>query len=179
MVRIALGGMVGAHELSGFLAWRSFSAEPLQNGQRRWRDGSLEEDLPMRSLSEMFNVNYFLVSQTNPHIVPVLNLKKRVNRKLGNLLEAEWKHRCAVSTLSVPLPFAEALTAAYMPIPLSLALEWKHWCAVLPAPPTPLPPSEKLDAVSMLKTSFSAALPAEPEHTRAANVIPWHCRVQP
>ena len=48
----------------------------------------------MRSLSEMFNVNYFLVSQTNPHIVPVLNLKKRVNRKLGNLLEAEWKHRC-------------------------------------------------------------------------------------
>ena len=47
----------------------------------------------MRSLSEMFNVNYFLVSQTNPHIVPVLNLKKRVNRKLGNLLEAEWKHR--------------------------------------------------------------------------------------
>ena len=50
----------------------------------------------MRSLSEMFNVNYFLVSQTNPHIVPALNLKKRVNRKLGNLLEAEWKHRCAV-----------------------------------------------------------------------------------
>lgn len=49
----------------------------------------------MRSLSEMFNVNYFLVSQTNPHIVPVLNLKKRVNRKLGNLLEAEWKHRCS------------------------------------------------------------------------------------
>ena len=49
----------------------------------------------MRSLGEMFNVNYFLVSQTNPHIVPALNLKKRFNRKLGNLLEAEWKHRCA------------------------------------------------------------------------------------
>ena len=60
---------------------------------RRWRDGSLEEDLPMRTLSEMFNVNYFLVSQTNPHIVPALNMKRRVNRKLGNLLEAEWKHR--------------------------------------------------------------------------------------
>ena len=49
----------------------------------------------MRTLSEMFNVNYFMVSQTNPHIVPALNLKRRVNRKLGNLLEAEWKHRCA------------------------------------------------------------------------------------
>ncbi|EIE18504.1 patatin-domain-containing protein [Coccomyxa subellipsoidea C-169] len=72
----------------------TFSAESMQESQRRWRDGSLEEDLPMRSLSEMFNVNYFLVSQTNPHIVPALNLKKRVNRKLGNILEAEWKHRC-------------------------------------------------------------------------------------
>ena len=63
------------------------------DAQRRWRDGSLEEDLPMRSLSETFNVNYFLVSQTNPHIVPLLNLKKRVNRKLGNVVETEWKHR--------------------------------------------------------------------------------------
>ncbi len=27
---------------------------------RRWRDGSLEEDLPMRGLREMFNINYFL-----------------------------------------------------------------------------------------------------------------------
>ena len=62
---------------------------------RRWADGSLEEDLPMRTLSEMFNVNYFLVSQTNPHIVPALNLKKHFNRKLGNLLEQEWKHRQA------------------------------------------------------------------------------------
>jgi TAG lipase/steryl ester hydrolase/phospholipase A2/LPA acyltransferase len=53
----------------------------------------LEEDLPMRTLSEMFNVNYFLVSQTNPHIVPALNMKRRLNRKLGNLLETEWKHR--------------------------------------------------------------------------------------
>ena len=75
----------------------------MKDSQRRWRDGSLEEDLPMRSLSEMFNVNYFLVSQTNPHIVPALNLKKRVNRKLGNILEAEWKHRHAFSPLSVPL----------------------------------------------------------------------------
>jgi TAG lipase/steryl ester hydrolase/phospholipase A2/LPA acyltransferase len=47
----------------------------------------------MRTLSEMFNVNYFLVSQTNPHIVPALNMKRRLNRKLGNLLETEWKHR--------------------------------------------------------------------------------------
>ena len=55
----------------------------------------------MRSLSETFNVNYFLVSQTNPHIVPALNLKKRFNRKLGNLVEAEWKHRWAHTAFGV------------------------------------------------------------------------------
>ncbi|KAK9843908.1 hypothetical protein WJX84_008684 [Apatococcus fuscideae] len=75
-------------------AAESLSTTSVRTTERRWRDGSLEEDLPMRGLSETFNVNYFLVSQTNPHIVPALNLKKQVNRKLGNFLEAEWKHRC-------------------------------------------------------------------------------------
>lgn len=70
-----------------------YTPEAEKEASRRWRDGSLEEDLPMRTLSEMFNVNYFLVSQTNPHIVPALNMKRRFNRKLGNLLETEWKHR--------------------------------------------------------------------------------------
>lgn len=36
-----------------------FSADALAGeGERRWRDGSLEEDLPMRGLSELFSVNY-------------------------------------------------------------------------------------------------------------------------
>ncbi|KAK9795501.1 hypothetical protein WJX73_009996 [Symbiochloris irregularis] len=82
-----------ARDANGELV-RATGHPSMHEGERRWRDGSLEEDLPMRSLGEMFNVNYFLVSQTNPHIVPALNLKKRFNRKLGNLAEAEWKHRC-------------------------------------------------------------------------------------
>lgn len=44
----------------------------------------------------MFNCNHFLVSQTNPHIVPLLNLKKAFSRKWANILEAELKHRCQV-----------------------------------------------------------------------------------
>jgi len=32
-------------------------------------DGSMEQDLPMQQLSEMFNVNHFIVSQANPHAV--------------------------------------------------------------------------------------------------------------
>lgn len=62
--------------------------------ERRWRDGSLELDLPMRGLSEMFNVNYFLVSQTNPHIVPFLYMKRGLSRRAASLFEAELKHRC-------------------------------------------------------------------------------------
>merc|ERR1712203_910894 len=33
----------------------------------RWRDGSMQNDLPMTRLGELFNVNYFIVSQVNPH----------------------------------------------------------------------------------------------------------------
>lgn len=32
-----------------------------------YSDGSLENDLPMQQLSELFNVNHFVVSQVNPH----------------------------------------------------------------------------------------------------------------
>ena len=62
----------------------------------------------MRSLSETFNANYFLVSQTNPHIVPLMNMKKRINRKFGNFVEAEWKHRCATAVCLLPMCLHDA-----------------------------------------------------------------------
>jgi TAG lipase/steryl ester hydrolase/phospholipase A2/LPA acyltransferase len=51
---------------------------------RRWRDGSLEIDLPMMQLKELFNVNHFIVSQANPHIAPLLRMKKLVRAYGGN-----------------------------------------------------------------------------------------------
>lgn len=62
--------------------------------ERRWRDGSLEDDLPIQTLREMFNVNYFIVSQTNPHILPLLNLRSKLNKRIATAIEIEWKHRC-------------------------------------------------------------------------------------
>lgn len=44
---------------------------------RRWLDGSVEADLPMLRLSRMHNVNHYVVSQTNPHVVPFLDKKDR------------------------------------------------------------------------------------------------------
>ncbi|XP_043724492.1 triacylglycerol lipase SDP1-like isoform X2 [Telopea speciosissima] len=67
---------------------------------RRWRDGSLESDLPMMQLKELFNVNHFIVSQANPHISPLLRLKELLRTyggnfaaKLAQLAEMEVKHR--------------------------------------------------------------------------------------
>ncbi|XVF07151.1 hypothetical protein REPUB_Repub06bG0113900 [Reevesia pubescens] len=78
---------------------------------RRWRDGSLEVDLPMMQLKELFNVNHFIVSQANPHIVPLLRLKEFVRAfggnfaaKLAQLTEMEVKHRFSqILELGFPL----------------------------------------------------------------------------
>lgn len=52
-------------------------------GARHWRDGSLETDLPIGPLKELFNVNHFIVSQANPHIAPLLRLKETVRQYGG------------------------------------------------------------------------------------------------
>lgn len=78
---------------------------------RRWRDGSLESDLPMMQLKELFNVNHFIVSQANPHIAPMLRLKEFVRAyggqfaaKLAQLTEMEVKYRChQILELGFPL----------------------------------------------------------------------------
>lgn len=50
-----------------------------EDGQRvpympslRWTDGSLKSDLPGIRLRRLHNVNHFIVSQTNPHVIPFL-----------------------------------------------------------------------------------------------------------
>lgn len=58
---------------------------------RRWRDGSLEIDLPIKQLKELFNVNHYIVSQANPHIAPLLRLKEMV-RGFGGSFGAKVTH---------------------------------------------------------------------------------------
>jgi len=40
---------------------------PYYHETLKWSDGSVESDLPMQRLSELFNINHFVVSQVNPH----------------------------------------------------------------------------------------------------------------
>jgi TAG lipase/steryl ester hydrolase/phospholipase A2/LPA acyltransferase len=39
-------------------------------GTERWIDGSFGNDLPMSRIGRLHNVNHFLVSQVNPHVLP-------------------------------------------------------------------------------------------------------------
>lgn len=43
---------------------------------RRWVDGSLSDDLPMKRLSRLYGVNHFIVSQTNPIVLPFVTAEK-------------------------------------------------------------------------------------------------------
>eukprot|EP00180_Rhodochaete_pulchella_P000919 Plantae.Rhodophyta-Rhodochaete_pulchella.ctg17458.p1 GENE.Plantae.Rhodophyta-Rhodochaete_pulchella.ctg17458~~Plantae.Rhodophyta-Rhodochaete_pulchella.ctg17458.p1 ORF type:complete len:513 (+),score=40.76 Plantae.Rhodophyta-Rhodochaete_pulchella.ctg17458:166-1539(+) len=36
----------------------------------RWVDGSIKSDVPIARVGELFNVNHFIVSQVNPHVIP-------------------------------------------------------------------------------------------------------------
>ncbi|GAM18160.1 hypothetical protein SAMD00019534_013350, partial [Acytostelium subglobosum LB1] len=64
----------------------------------KFTDGSVEADLPMNRLSELFNVNHFIVSQVNPHVIPFISDKaiKSTNSvvdALKYLGKSEIKHR--------------------------------------------------------------------------------------
>ncbi len=69
----------------------------------KWVDGSLQHDLPFETLGTCFNVTNFIVSQVNPHIVPLLS--RDVNRPhervsgcktLEQYLVADLRHRMAM-----------------------------------------------------------------------------------
>ena len=74
---------------------------PWNPSGHRWIDGSVENDLPMLRLSEMFNVNHFIVCQVNPHVVPFLqasaakesSLVRSVASTAFFLVKSEIQHR--------------------------------------------------------------------------------------
>lgn len=43
---------------------------PYHSDGSRWIDGSVSSDVPLARIGELFNVNHFIVSQTNPHVIP-------------------------------------------------------------------------------------------------------------
>lgn len=55
------------------LSRRRGKVEPWMKNER-WIDGSVHGDLPFDALRQMLDINHFITSQTNPHVVPLLAL---------------------------------------------------------------------------------------------------------
>ena len=66
----ALPGLFEPVEL---MAKRGDRIEPYHPSALQYSDGSMEHDLPMQRVSELFNVNNFIVSQVNPHVLPFVD----------------------------------------------------------------------------------------------------------
>eukprot|EP00128_Syssomonas_multiformis_P015661 Colp12_sorted_trinity150504_noHs@6450 len=68
---------------------------PWNPSGHKWSDGSIESDLPMARLSELFNVNHFIVCQVNPHVVPLMNKHGNffMSGITSKLITSELRHR--------------------------------------------------------------------------------------
>lgn len=51
-------------------------------------DGSVSDDLPAKRLSRLYGVNHYVVSQTNPHVIPFVSDGHRKETALGLMTEA-------------------------------------------------------------------------------------------
>lgn len=82
--------------------------DPVTGEHRQWNpspqrfiDGSVDNDLPMTRLAEMFNVNHFIVSQVNPHVTPFLSKDDHLSPENKHALKSantgddmDWLHTC-------------------------------------------------------------------------------------
>lgn len=63
-------------------------------------DGSVAQDLPMQKISELFNVNTFIVSQVNPFVIPfisedgggILGTHSSISKKFRSFINNEISH---------------------------------------------------------------------------------------
>jgi TAG lipase/steryl ester hydrolase/phospholipase A2/LPA acyltransferase len=67
---------------------------------KEWIDGSIQQDLPMETMSSCFNVTNFIVSQVNPHVVPFIGeeinipqLRNSPFYTLESIIAADVRHR--------------------------------------------------------------------------------------
>lgn len=58
---------------------------------RKWVDGSLSDDLPMKRLSRLYGVNHFIVSQTNPLVLPFINVENKQNGVISTVSNTAFK----------------------------------------------------------------------------------------
>lgn len=70
----AIPGMFAQVKLMQKLNDGSIVAYDPSSSGLQFVDGSVASDLPMQRISELFNVNTFIVSQVNPHVCPFVSV---------------------------------------------------------------------------------------------------------
>ena len=84
---------------------------------RKWVDGSVSDDMPAKRLARLYGVNHYIVSQTNPHVIPFVADGKKKTDALSLIRNASistaraWVNAGAGS-LERPLSISPALTRA-------------------------------------------------------------------
>ncbi|VVT47496.1 uncharacterized protein SAPINGB_P001740 [Magnusiomyces paraingens] len=62
---------------------RQWSPSPL-----KYIDGSVDNDIPLARLSELFNVNHFIACQVNPHVAPIMKATTLLKSVVENMKES-------------------------------------------------------------------------------------------
>lgn len=77
---VASSSLPGVFEANRLMVKEADGLERYESGGGLvFSDGSMEQDLPMQQLSEMFNVNHFIISQANPHAVMFASYNQKVS----------------------------------------------------------------------------------------------------
>eukprot|EP00551_Chaetoceros_affinis_P008681 CAMPEP_0203683586 /NCGR_PEP_ID=MMETSP0090-20130426/47595_1 /ASSEMBLY_ACC=CAM_ASM_001088 /TAXON_ID=426623 /ORGANISM="Chaetoceros affinis, Strain CCMP159" /LENGTH=700 /DNA_ID=CAMNT_0050552735 /DNA_START=832 /DNA_END=2934 /DNA_ORIENTATION=- len=80
---------------------------PGENKDEAYRDGSIDQDIPMHGLAEMFNCQFFLTAQCNPHIVPFFFYSKgcvaQPSRWSKGLVQDSWRGGFLLAALEMYL----------------------------------------------------------------------------
>jgi TAG lipase/steryl ester hydrolase/phospholipase A2/LPA acyltransferase len=82
---------------------------------RKWVDGSVSDDMPAKRLARLYGVNHYIVSQTNPHVVPFMADGKKRDDTLSQIKDAyvttarAWMNASA-SAVEKPLSYSPTLT---------------------------------------------------------------------
>ncbi len=82
---------------------------------RKWVDGSVSDDMPAKRLARLYGVNHYIVSQTNPHVIPFVTAGKKRQDAFSLIKDASIKtarawYNVGASTLEGPLSLSPALS---------------------------------------------------------------------
>lgn len=76
-------------------------------GTERWIDGSFGNDLPMMRIGRLHNVNHFIVSQVNPHVLPFQDANRWTAQGIALRLATKPLRRRAVPVLEAARALAK------------------------------------------------------------------------